>query len=808
MDPTSPGAVVARRSLLEYQLGDMMEHEVDDFVSLVIDDGAEALASPVLLAAGRRADPFAFTNVMKRWYTAIRAMAERTESIAPELDPETVHSMLLESGLPQKLYDDVAEVLRTARSEDWTPYRTKRHLSRILIPKESSGRWSDRAAYRGAIRRMARTMATENTNIQVMRQLSEEGFLQKRWVSRMDAAVRATHAVANGQTVPVGERFEVGAYSMKYPGDATAPPGETANCRCVIVGVGGKDDTMSTIETVQASAYESETASAAPPPDLALWTGVIGMEQTMTGDGRMIEAGALRWETPIPLRYVTQDTGGHQGAEVVGTIQFIEREDETGKIIGTGTFDTSSEIGAEAYRQVSQNITNGISMDLDDVGFEVRVAEDVINAMEAQLDGAMDSEEGEPEARAVIDGKVVMMEMNSDDEVHVTKTARIRAATIVAIPAFAEASIHSIEESEDALPEEEAIAAITDDLGDDEVEEFNWVEEVGGLPKYIREIADSLIKRGFSESRAIATAVNTVKRWARGGPARAGGEGSVSAATQAKAAAALAEWEAKRIRARASSGATTSLSLVAGGGPDAPPRDWFSDPQLTEPTAIVVQADGRVFGHLATWDSCHIAHADYCTSPPRSETGYAYFHTGSLLTEDGEEVSVGHLTLNTTHAKDTAKPMATIAHYENTGMVAADVRAGEDAWGIWVAGSVRPGLSEKKMRALRAAPLSGDWRRIQGNLELVAALAVNVPGFPIPRPQGLTAGGHTVSLVASGMVPPKKVRAPGTEGALPPEDLKYLKALAQRERKNYAASLAARARVGKVHAFAEKIKEI
>src|SRR5699024_12633684 len=96
-------------------------------------------------------------------------------------------------------------------------------------------------------------------------------------------------------------------------------------------------------------------------------------------------------------------------------------------------------------------------------------------------------------------------------------------------------------------------------------------------------------------------------------------------------------------------------SLVAGGGPDSPPRDWFSGPQLTEPTPIVVQADGRVFGHLATWDSCHIAHPDFCTSPPTSQSGYAYFHTGSVLCEDGSEIGVGHLTLNTTHAPSKAK---------------------------------------------------------------------------------------------------------------------------------------------------------
>lgn len=74
----------------------------------------------------------------------------------------------------------------------------------------------------------------------------------------------------------------------------------------------------------------------------------------------------------------------------------------------------------------------------------------------------------------------------------------------------------------------------------------NWLEEkgVGGLPKYIEKIADSLHrKRGFTISRAIATAVSMCKRWARGGE-------NVDPDTRARAARAIAEWEAKKAKAR------------------------------------------------------------------------------------------------------------------------------------------------------------------------------------------------------------------------------------------------------------------
>lgn len=73
----------------------------------------------------------------------------------------------------------------------------------------------------------------------------------------------------------------------------------------------------------------------------------------------------------------------------------------------------------------------------------------------------------------------------------------------------------------------------------------NWVESNGGLPRYIEKIADSLHrKRGFTISRAIATAVSMCKRWARGGE-------NVNADTRVKAAAAIAQWEKMKASAKA-----------------------------------------------------------------------------------------------------------------------------------------------------------------------------------------------------------------------------------------------------------------
>lgn len=200
-------------------------------------------------------------------------------------------------------------------------------------------------------------------------------------------------------------------------------------------------------------------------------------------------------------------------------------------------------------------------------------------------------------------------------------------------------------------------------------------------------------------------------------------------------------------------------ALVAAAVPECPPADWFADPMFDGPCPMTVTDDGQVFGHGGLWDTCHIGYpSDVCVVPPRSSAGYAYFLTGYVRAggDDGHvDVPVGSLTIGTGHASTSPKTSVSsvIAHYENTGTAVADVTVGEDEFGIWFAGALRPGVSPERVRELRAGAVSGDWRYIGGSLEMVAALVVNVPGFPVPRVQaGLAASGVQTALVAAGVV--------------------------------------------------------
>jgi len=145
------------------------------------------------------------------------------------------------------------------------------------------------------------------------------------------------------------------------------------------------------------------TATAMVQP----WSGVIGSEGVLTGDGRAIAFGALTWAAfPMPLRYAPADLGGHDGAVLVGRIDSVTRDGD-GTVRAWGVLDLGSAIGREVARLIRAGMLSGVSMDLDSTATEpVKLAESGPNKSAA-----------------------------------VTTSARVRAATLVSIPAFDNARI-------------------------------------------------------------------------------------------------------------------------------------------------------------------------------------------------------------------------------------------------------------------------------------------------------------------------------------------------------------------------------
>lgn len=208
-------------------------------------------------------------------------------------------------------------------------------------------------------------------------------------------------------------------------------------------------------------------------------------------------------------------------------------------------------------------------------------------------------------------------------------------------------------------------------------------------------------------------------------------------------------------------GSTEVLTAAAAGlVPDVPPLAWFEMREPDEPTALTITADGQVYGHAALWNTCHTGQPGRCTTAPKSQSGYRFFHLGGVETSEGVTVATGKITFGAGHAPLTASRAGTASHYDNSAHAGADVVARDGRHGIWVTGALRPDLPAKVVRTLRAAALSGDWRSVNGALELIGLLAVNVPGFPVPRAQAALAASATVdedaveALVAAGVMLP------------------------------------------------------
>lgn len=197
---------------------------------------------------------------------------------------------------------------------------------------------------------------------------------------------------------------------------------------------------------------------------------------------------------------------------------------------------------------------------------------------------------------------------------------------------------------------------------------------------------------------------------------------------------------------------------AAGLAPLRPPRDWFFTAEPAGKMPLTVTDDGRVYGHLATWDQCHHGFMNDCVLAKPSKTDYAFFHVGAIKTKEGDMVEVGRVVVG----ESTAAGHASIDYgrsdaarfYDKTACVGAFVRAVDGKYGIWLSGVVRSDCPAERVRDMMANPPSGDWRSESGWLELIAALSVPVPGFPVPRYEyALTASvdEHEVkTLVATG----------------------------------------------------------
>lgn len=464
------------------------------------------------------------------------------------------------------------------------------------------------------------------------------------------------------------------------------------------------------------------------------WHAVLAVEGVRTSDGREFAPGSLRWRAlPLPLMWQMQSDEHHKGSVVVGRIDRIERQGN--EIHGWGVFDLGSENGREAHRLVSEQIMRGVSIDAE-----------LLEIDREQLMG------GE-------DGEIVLY----------VEEARIGATTIVSFPAFPQAVIALADaeippatedgraESVVSPPEEEDAFIHVESLESFAVSDAPWN---GATSRF----TDAEYRRSSAACRGSDAPVKSAcflpHHEPNGAVSRAGVHAAAGRFNQTQAP------PASKTRARSHLAShyrrdlkedvpkiLMQAALLAHADTPGPPAIWFDNPELKGPTPLTVARNGRVYGHGALWDACHTGYKE-CMKPFHSRTNYAYFLTGAVFVADCDcdgAIPTGPIVMNTGHADQYAPESAARSHYDHTGFAVADVSVGEDTYGIWVAGSLRPGATEAQIRALRGSSLSGDWRYIGGNMELIGFLAVNIPGFPIPRVAAGFDSGVQVSLTAAGI---------------------------------------------------------
>lgn len=486
----------------------------------------------------------------------------------------------------------------------------------------------------------------------------------------------------------------------------------------------------------------------------AAWFGVLVVEGVATGDGREFSPGALSWADNALLRWQKEGShgGDHDVTVSVGRIDEVWRVGN--QVVGRGMFDIESVDGFEIARRMKDNFAGGISIDADDIqdaDVEFVWSEDAQGAAE---DDPMSLLFGRPEKMIYHGG-------------------RVRAATLCDIPAFVEARIQlgTVDDADVALVAATSATATSpavvlahhtetsDGAWDHESfrrlpnvmtletarAAFAWVDSPVGnrVAKttcgYMHHDVDEDGNVGPANLTACAAAIIAHR--------------SITDMSDADHAAVYAHLAGHLRDAGQEPLALEPQAVTAAVVLDdwRPNREWFVNPQFSVPTGITVTDDGRVYGHAAQWGQCHIGHQDQCVTLP-SEESHPYFMTGEVVCADGSRVAVGQITVGTGHAPLSYRASQAAEHYDNTGAVVADVAVGNDRFGIWVAGAVRASVAASRVHELRASGrLSGDWRRIGGQLRLVGLLAVNVPGFPITAPRARVASGAPTALVAAGI---------------------------------------------------------
>lgn len=179
----------------------------------------------------------------------------------------------------------------------WT--RIRQELLTGFSLGESTAKLADRVSAAGQLSLaranvIARTEANYASNLGAHQQVQLAGLTgTKEWLDTNDERTRCTHRAAGGQTVDIGQPFKLGGPEcgtapcyLVIPGDPTAPPSETIQCRCSV-------------------AYDLELPDDSPPVVIAAAEVQTGAMIALVPQATDAEAMALDGGEPADQLHVT-----------------------------------------------------------------------------------------------------------------------------------------------------------------------------------------------------------------------------------------------------------------------------------------------------------------------------------------------------------------------------------------------------------------------------------------------------------------------------------------------------------------------
>jgi len=494
--------------------------------------------------------------------------------------------------------------------------------------------------------------------------------LDKVWIATIDSRTRPTHFAADGQRAPLGGSFTVGGAHLAYPADPTGPAAEVRNCRCR-VGILAHDEELPSEIDRHTERLDGRDATA---------RNRVGSQADEIA--RRADRGTIRARDDDDG--IGRTAAAEPSEEHDMTVKNTEQGGTTTVLATDGEGDAAS---SETYRTFTDCVlallgesTSDDRMIATDADLSFRTFPLPLMWMQQTGSGYGGHTEaftvGAIESAEVKDGKIV-----GSGYLLNTPEADLAANEVA----------HQV--TGPSVDLAQTVWKLVDEDGK-EISEEDWWD----LPM------DAKVLQCITAAELIGTTLVAKPAF---------GDTSITLNAERE---------------------TRDIAVVASAAEEFRPRTYpahlFANPNLSGPTLPTMDDDGRIYGHIACFGACHRSIQSKCVMAPRSKTDYAHFHTSpAVRLDDGSRIPVGRLTVGTGHAPDSYSGAPAKAHYDNTGTCFALVRVGEDEHGIWFSGVAHPNATPDQVEAGLTAPLSGDWRDFGQGLELIAALAVNTPGF-------------------------------------------------------------------------------